>query len=61
MKFALVFVTKYDGGKVTEEVVAIGECLDDMPEAFAEMPYSICVHYECRPYNGEKLGEVTEK
>lgn len=60
MKFTLVFVRKYDD-KTTEEVVAIGECLEDMPEVFEEMPYWVTYHYECRPYNGEKLGDVTEK
>jgi hypothetical protein len=60
MKFTLFFVVKHDDGGTTEEVVAIGECLEDMPEAFAEMPCSRYVHYSCRPYNGEKLGDVSE-
>ena len=61
MKFTLFFVVKHDDGRVTEEVVAIGECLDDMPEAFEEMPYWRTYWYECRPYNGEKLGNIIEK
>lgn len=59
MKFTLVFVRKYKD-KTTEEVVAIGECLEDMPEAFEEMPYWRTYWYECRPYNGEKVGDIAE-
>lgn len=61
MKFTLVFVVKHEDGRVTEEVVAIGECAEDMPEAFEEMYASRYVHYECRPYNGETVGVVAEK
>ena len=61
MKFTLVFVVSHKDGRVTDEVVAVGECADDMLEVFEEMPYSRYVHYECRPYNGEKLGDVIER
>ena len=60
-KFALVFVVKECDGSTTETVVAVGECDSDMHEAFEEMPWSRFVHYESRPWNGEKVGDVTMK
>lgn len=61
MKFTLVFVAKQNDGRTTEEVVAIGECLNEMQEVFEELPYWCTYWYECRPYDGEKLGDITER
>lgn len=61
MKFTLFFVVYHDDGRITEEVVAVGECLKDMPEAFEEMPYGLGFRYVCRSYDGEKVGDIYEK
>lgn len=61
MKFTLVFVVRRKDGRITEEVVAIGECLNEMQEVFEELPCWRTYWHECRPYNGEKLGDITEK